>query len=50
MSLWCLYFGCATGWCFVLLFAPISEEMGVNTRSMSVFVGMFTGQWAVGLC
>ena len=52
--LWCLYFGCATGsvLCYSLFSRRYPKEMAgrVNTAlNVAVFVGMFTGQWAVGL-
>jgi predicted MFS family arabinose efflux permease len=52
--LWCLFFGCATA--VVLSYSLFSrrypKEMAGRVNSalnVSVFVGMFSGQWAVGL-
>jgi len=54
LALWCLFFGCATA--VVLSYSIFSrrypkEMVGrVNTAlNTFVFVGMFSGQWAVGL-
>jgi MFS family permease len=54
LALWCLFFGCATA--VVLSYSLFSrrypKEMAgrVNTAlNTFVFVGMFSGQWAVGL-
>lgn len=54
LPLWCLFFGCSTA--VVLAYSLFSrrypKEMAgrVNTAlNVFVFVGMFSGQWAVGL-
>jgi hypothetical protein len=52
--LWSLYFGCATAMVlsYPLYSRRFSSEMAgrVNTAlNVFVFVGMFTGQWTVGL-
>jgi hypothetical protein len=54
LALWCVFFGCATS--VVLVYSILSrrypKEMAgrVNTAlNVFVFVGMFSGQWAVGL-
>lgn len=54
LALWCLFFGCATA--VVLSYSIFSrryprEMVGrVNTAlNVFVFIGMFSGQWAVGL-
>jgi predicted MFS family arabinose efflux permease len=54
LALWCLFFGCATA--VVLSYSLFSRryprEMAGRVNSalnVSVFIGMFSGQWAVGL-
>jgi MFS family permease len=54
LGLWCLFFGCSTAvtLAYALYSRRYPREMTgrVNTAlNVFVFVGMFTGQWAVGL-
>ncbi len=54
LALWCIFFGCATAvaLAYSLLSRRYPREMAgrVNTAlNVFVFIGMFSGQWAVGL-
>ncbi len=54
IALWCVFFGCTTAvvLCYALFSRRYPQEMVGRVNSalnVSVFIGMFTGQWGVGL-